>query len=58
MACLSPGRPNAFHGSVRYTQADEKHEKAPNLLDKDLNAERPNQKWVVDNTYMTTRRMC
>jgi len=37
------------------TQADEKHEKPPNLLDQDFSAERPNQKWVVDITYIATK---
>jgi putative transposase len=37
------------------TQADEKHEKAPNILDQDFSAERPNQKWVVDITYIATK---
>lgn len=36
------------------TKADESHEKAPNLLDQDFSAERPNQKWVVDITYIAT----
>ena len=37
------------------TQADEKHEKAPNLLSQDFSAECPNQKWVVDITYIATK---
>jgi transposase InsO family protein len=37
------------------TQADEKHEKAPNLLNQDFRAEGPNQKWVVDITYIATK---
>lgn len=37
------------------TQANEVHEKAPNLLDQDFSAERPNQKWVVDITYIPTK---
>ena len=37
------------------TQADECHEKAPNLLDQDFSAERSNQKWVVDITYIATK---
>ncbi len=37
------------------TQADEKHEKAPNLLDQDFKAAWPNQKWVVDITYIATQ---
>lgn len=37
------------------TQANEKYEKAPNLLDQDFNAEQPNQKWVVDITYIATK---
>jgi transposase InsO family protein len=37
------------------TQANEKHEKAPNLLDQDFIAEQPNQKWVVDITYVATK---
>ena len=37
------------------TQADGKHEKAPNRLDQDFSAEQPNQKWVVDITYIATK---
>lgn len=37
------------------TKADEKHEKAPNLLDQDFTAEYPDQKWVVDITYIATK---
>jgi transposase InsO family protein len=37
------------------TQANEKHEIAPNLLDRDFSAEEPNQKWVVDITYIATK---
>ena len=37
------------------TQAKETHEKAPNLLDQDFSAEHPNQKWVVDITYIPTK---
>ncbi|MRS04580.1 IS3 family transposase [bacterium] len=37
------------------TQADETHEKAPNLLARDFRADHPNQKWVVDITYIPTR---
>ena len=37
------------------TKAAEKHEKAPNLLDQDFTAEHPDQKWVVDITYIATK---
>lgn len=37
------------------TKADGKHEQAPNLLDQDFTALRPNQKWVVDITYIATQ---
>ncbi len=37
------------------TKADENHEKAPNLLDQDFTAEHPDQKWVVDITYIATK---
>ncbi len=37
------------------TRANEKHEKAPNLLAQDFHASGPNQKWVVDITYIATR---
>ena len=39
----------------RTTQSDEKHEKAPNILAQDFSAERANQKWVVDITYIATK---
>ena len=37
------------------TQANEKHETAQNLLDQDFTSEQPNQKWVVDITYIATK---
>ena len=36
------------------TQADPSKQAAPNLLDRDFNATRPNQKWVTDITYLKT----
>ena len=50
---MVPKQVNRWHSQT--TQADEEHEKAPNLLDQDFNAERPNQKWVVDITYIATK---
>lgn len=37
------------------TQADPTREPAPNTLDRDFWATRPNQKWVTDITYLSTR---
>lgn len=37
------------------TQADESKIPAPNLLDRDFSAERPNRKWVADITYIWTQ---
>lgn len=37
------------------TKSDESHEKAHNVLSQDFSAERPNQKWVVDITYISTK---
>jgi putative transposase len=50
---LVPKQVNRWHRHT--TQADETHEKAPNLLDQDFSAEWPNQKWVVDITYIATK---
>jgi putative transposase len=36
------------------TQADPSTRPAPNVLDRDFDAERPNQKWVTDITYLPT----
>ena len=36
------------------TQADPSKRPAPNTLDRDFTAERPNQKWVTDITYLPT----
>ena len=36
------------------TQSDPSHAVAPNLLDRDFNAEKPNEKWVTDTTYIHT----
>ena len=37
------------------TQADPRHEKADNLLEQDFQADAPNQKWVTDITYISTK---
>lgn len=37
------------------TQADPTKQPAPNVLERDFTAERPNQKWVTDITYLPTR---
>lgn len=52
-ADLVPKQVNRWHKQT--TQADEAHEKAPNLLDQDFSAQWPNQKWVVDITYIATK---
>lgn len=36
------------------TQSDPTKQAAPNTLDRDFSAERPNQKWVTDITYLPT----
>lgn len=36
------------------TQSDPTHRTAPNVLNRDFWAERPNQKWVTDITYLPT----
>ncbi len=36
------------------TQADPTHRCAPNLLDRDFTASRPNERWVTDITYVWT----
>jgi len=38
------------------TQVDPAKRPAPNVLDRDFDAERPNQKWVTDITYLPTRQ--
>jgi len=50
---LVPKQVKRWHKQT--TQADESHEKAPNLLDQDFSAQWPNQKWVVDITYIATK---
>lgn len=50
---LVPKQVNRWHKPT--TQADKTHEKAPNLLNQDFSAERSNEKWVVDITYIATR---
>ncbi len=37
------------------TVANPKHEKADNLLEQDFHAEAPNQKWVTEITYISTK---
>ncbi len=37
------------------TDSNHKFNTAPNLLDRDFVADRPNQKWVVDINYIRTR---
>lgn len=39
----------------RTTQVDHTHRFAPNHLDRDFTATRPNEKWVADITYVATR---
>lgn len=36
------------------TQSDPTHAVAPNILDRDFNAAKPNEKWVTDTTYINT----
>jgi putative transposase len=50
---MVPKQVNKWHPQT--TQVDEKHEKAPNILNQDFSAEHPNQKWVVDITYIATK---
>jgi len=50
---MVPKQVNKWHPQT--TQADERHEKAPNILNQDFSAEYPNQKWVVDITYIATK---
>lgn len=38
------------------TKSNPTHRPAPNVLDRDFSAERPNQKWVTDITYLPTAR--
>lgn len=44
--------PSKHH--VATTQQDERHPKAPNLLDRDFSATKPDQRWVADITYVWT----
>lgn len=44
--------PKAFTPTT--TKSDPAHRPAPNVLDRDFSAERPNQKWVTDITYLPT----
>ena len=37
------------------TDSRKSHRPAPNLLARDFNASRPNEKWVADVTYVPTR---
>ena len=36
------------------TKSDPARQAAPNTLDRDFTAEKPNQKWVTDITYLPT----
>lgn len=38
------------------TQRDPRHRAAKNLLEQDFSANKPNQKWVADITYITTKQ--
>jgi putative transposase len=50
------GLKNRCHRRFRITtQANERRTPAPNLLAQDFSATRPNQKWLVDITYLATR---
>jgi transposase InsO family protein len=40
---------------TRTTQADDSHPVQPNRLNRDFKADRPNQKWLTDITYIETR---
>ena len=40
----------------RYRKYDEYLHRYPNLLNRDFNAERPNQKWVTDISYIHTKQ--
>ena len=48
-------RSKVKHGfKPRTTHSNPLHEKANNVLDRDFNAEAPNDKWVTDITYIAT----
>ena len=48
------GRGRARH-RARTTQADPTHTPAPNVLNRNFSADRPNQKWLADITYIDTQ---
>jgi putative transposase len=48
-------RPGSVKRRRVTTQADERHAVAPNVLAQNFHAQRPNQKWLVDITYIATR---
>ena len=48
---LTPPTP---HRRCRTTQRDDTHPVAPNTLDRDFAAQRPNESWVTDITYVWT----
>jgi transposase InsO family protein len=47
--------PRLLRGGGRTTQADKRQAPAPNVLAQDFNSTRPNEKWLVDMTYVATR---
>jgi transposase-like protein len=52
-AMRSQGLAGFSRGGYRVTtKANPTHPKAPNTLDRDLTAERPNERWVTDITYI------
>ena len=48
-------RPRQQRRFRRTTQADKRHAAAPNVLAQDFHATGPNEKWLVDMTYIATR---
>jgi putative transposase len=48
-------RPGSVKRRRVTTQADERQAVAPNVLAQNFHAQRPNQKWLVDITYIATR---